>query len=261
MESEKSGCSRGVEFVQRGIWWFSVLIFLGYIVLWIMVPTNTFYLHWLPAIQATTDSIYFGKQATLASLYLHLESKRSDCNTRSKVGFFGLVSWKKPLLVNGSLGIISLRELSLIFMFLLYLIWSLYSYLHDWFQQVALLAANEGDQVGGQAGRFSTGLRPCWEYLLGVSVLSSIKSVFNFTIRWPNFRGKYQVPHLARTHCNGPLHSPWNLLHYILGQDPSNLRDAHVEKIWHLKCGWRSSFASRISHVGHYLTFDKAKSL
>ncbi|MED6223234.1 hypothetical protein PIB30_071967 [Stylosanthes scabra] len=161
MESEKSGCSRGVEFVQRGIWWFSILIFLGYIVLWIMVPTNTFYQHWLPAIQATTDSIYFGKQgasilvyifpilliATLASLYLHLECKRSDYNTQSKVGFFGLVSWKKPLLVNGSLGIISLTELSLIFMFLLYLIWSLYSYLHDWFQQVTLLAANERDQV------------------------------------------------------------------------------------------------------------------
>ncbi|XLS98276.1 hypothetical protein HN51_041011 [Arachis hypogaea] len=53
--------------------------------------------------------------------------------------------------------------------------------------------------VGGQAGRFSNGLRPCWKYLHDVSVLSSIKSVFAFAVHWPNFRGKYQVPHLART--------------------------------------------------------------
>ncbi|QHO41423.1 hypothetical protein HN51_007333 [Arachis hypogaea] len=41
------------------------------------------------------------------------------------------------------LEIISLTKLALIFIFLLYLIWSLYSYLHDWFLQVALLLTNE----------------------------------------------------------------------------------------------------------------------
>lgn len=47
---------------QIGIWWFIVLINLGYIMVWLMMPTNTFFMHWLPDIQAKTDPIYFGKQ-------------------------------------------------------------------------------------------------------------------------------------------------------------------------------------------------------
>ena len=78
-------------------------------------------------------------------------------------------------------------------------------------------------QVGSQAGKFSTCFRPCWEYLPSFSVLSSVKRVFSFAVHWPNFRGKYQVSYLARTHCNGPLHSTWTLLYDFLGQDSSNL--------------------------------------
>ncbi|RDY12944.1 Ferric reduction oxidase 2, partial [Mucuna pruriens] len=85
--------------------------------------------------------------ATLASLYLHLEQKRSNHNTESKVGFLGFASWKRPLLVNGSLGIISMTELSFIIMFVILLIWSLCSYLHGMFASVALEAANEREHV------------------------------------------------------------------------------------------------------------------
>ncbi|CAL5209477.1 unnamed protein product [Lathyrus oleraceus] len=110
---------------QIGIWWFIVLINLGYIMVWLMMPTNTFFMHWLPDIQAKTDPIYFGKQGTtvlvytfpillmasLATLYHHLIQKASN---HSKVGLLKKASWRKPLLVNGPLGIISKTEFSFI---------------------------------------------------------------------------------------------------------------------------------------------------
>ncbi|KAL5069829.1 hypothetical protein RYX36_020716, partial [Vicia faba] len=64
-----------------------------------------------------------------------------------KVGFLRKASWRKPLLVNGPLGIISKTEFSFIIMFVLLLIWSLCSYLHGMFENAALQAANEREQV------------------------------------------------------------------------------------------------------------------
>lgn len=37
-------------------------IFLGYMSIWVMMPTNTFWLHWLPRIHSATRSTYFGQQ-------------------------------------------------------------------------------------------------------------------------------------------------------------------------------------------------------
>ncbi|XP_027364708.1 ferric reduction oxidase 2-like [Abrus precatorius] len=160
MDSETSIAACGtLKFLQMGIWWFSVLIFLGYIMVWIMMPTNTFFLHWLPDIQAKTHPIYFGQEgttillyifpilliATLASLYLHFEQKRSNHNTERYIPRFA--SWKRPLLVNGALGIISMTEIVFIIMFILLLIWSFCSYLHGMFASVALQAASEREQV------------------------------------------------------------------------------------------------------------------
>ncbi|WJX14485.1 ferric-chelate reductase (NADH) [Trifolium repens] len=119
-----------LKIFQNGIWWFIVLINLGYIMIWLMMPTNTFFMHWLPDIQAKADPIYFGKQgttilvytfpiifiATLACLYHHLMQKASNHSTESKIGSLRKASWRKPLLVNGPLGIISKIEFSFIIM-------------------------------------------------------------------------------------------------------------------------------------------------
>jgi hypothetical protein len=39
-----------------------VLLFLGFIMIWIMMPTNTFNLKWLPKIRGKADPTYFGAQ-------------------------------------------------------------------------------------------------------------------------------------------------------------------------------------------------------
>ena len=68
MDSETSrGASLTVKYLQMGIWWFSVMIFVGYLMVWIVMPTNIFFPHWFPDIQAKADSIYFGRQGL--SLY------------------------------------------------------------------------------------------------------------------------------------------------------------------------------------------------
>ncbi|WJX20713.1 ferric-chelate reductase (NADH) [Trifolium repens] len=124
------GVSPTLKIFQNVIWWFIVLINLGYIMVWLMMPTNTFFMHWLPEIQAKADPIYFGKQgttilvytfpiifiATLACLYHHLMQKASNHSTESKIGFLRKASWRKPLFVNGPLGIISKTEFSFIIM-------------------------------------------------------------------------------------------------------------------------------------------------
>lgn len=55
---------RGMKKLQSAVMLFIVIIFVGYIMIWIMMPTNTFYLHWLPEIHAKTDSTYFGEQGS-----------------------------------------------------------------------------------------------------------------------------------------------------------------------------------------------------
>ncbi|KAK7391335.1 hypothetical protein VNO78_19749 [Psophocarpus tetragonolobus] len=153
-----------VKYLQMGIRWFSVLIFVGYVMIWIIMPTNIFFPHWYPDIKAKVDSIYFGKQgttiliytfpvlliATLASLYLHLKqtgSNDDNHNTESKVRFLRLTSWKRPLLVNGPLGILTMTELSFLVMVIVLLIWSMCFYLHGLFASAAQNAAKEGEQV------------------------------------------------------------------------------------------------------------------
>ncbi|KAF7813095.1 Ferric reduction oxidase 2 [Senna tora] len=47
--------------------------------------------------------------------------------------------------------------------------------------------------VGSKARRYSTYFRPCWEYMLSISVFSSDKKFFNFAAHWPNLRSKHQI--------------------------------------------------------------------
>lgn len=59
---EKSDSFKGMKKLKLAILLFVIMVFVGYILIWIMMPTNTFYLHWLPQIQVKTNSTYFGQQ-------------------------------------------------------------------------------------------------------------------------------------------------------------------------------------------------------
>lgn len=57
-----------IKRIQLAIKLLSSVIFLGYIMIWIMMPTNVFWLHWLPDIHAKADSTYFGEQGLISQV-------------------------------------------------------------------------------------------------------------------------------------------------------------------------------------------------
>lgn len=48
--------------IQFAIKLLAMLVFLGWILQWIVIPTNTYRQIWRPQIQAKTSSTYFGAQ-------------------------------------------------------------------------------------------------------------------------------------------------------------------------------------------------------
>ncbi|CAI9274041.1 unnamed protein product [Lactuca saligna] len=119
-----------------------LLVFVGWLMMWVMLPTETYKFSWKPTLANRLDSTYFREQGTnlvlfsfpimfLASLgciYLHFQKKsRSESNlTRRR----WLDVWKRPLIVTNLLGIVSVMELVFAAMFIALLGWSLYNYLH-----------------------------------------------------------------------------------------------------------------------------------
>lgn len=61
-EMNATALSEGMKAVQSAIRLFVMIICTGYTIVWIMMPTNTFYLKWLPAIHSKIDSTYFRTQ-------------------------------------------------------------------------------------------------------------------------------------------------------------------------------------------------------
>lgn len=57
-----------IESIQLAIKLLILVIFLGYIMIWMMMPTNLFWLHWLPRIDAKADSTFFGQQGSISQL-------------------------------------------------------------------------------------------------------------------------------------------------------------------------------------------------
>ncbi|KAM7494459.1 hypothetical protein LguiB_029068 [Lonicera macranthoides] len=135
--------------VKVGIKVLIMMIVMGYVMVWVMMPTNTFYLHWLPNIHANVDSSFFGQQGTniliytfpilliaaLACLYLHLEKKDVHHYHESAKGSIWDIL-RRPALVRGPLGIVSWTELWFLIMFIALLVWSFSSYLHSMFANI-----------------------------------------------------------------------------------------------------------------------------
>lgn len=157
MGSGPSGAS--MKIVSAVITLLLMVVFLGYMMIWSMTPTNTFYLNWFPDVEKKTSSTYLGEQgstiliyafpilfiATIASLYLHLEKKYDhDINTRL---FSRMILSKRLAITKGPLGIVTWTELTFLAMFVALLVWSLYSYMHDMFAFAAVEAAQEKFQV------------------------------------------------------------------------------------------------------------------
>ncbi|KAH6757467.1 hypothetical protein C2S51_038814 [Perilla frutescens var. frutescens] len=125
----------------------ALVIFLGNIMMWIIMPTDTYYNIWVPHLMAATNSTFFGIQgpimmdftfpilliAVLGCIYLHLGKKQQNTVTASSKGR-SLRLMRRPMIVKG-LGIVNLTEITLFIMFIALCAWYFADYLHHWFEQ------------------------------------------------------------------------------------------------------------------------------
>ncbi|CAI9292139.1 unnamed protein product [Lactuca saligna] len=141
----------------------AMLVFLGYLFLWVITPTYVYKQKWLVRVRAHTASTYFGTQgptmllytfpvllmAVAGSVYLHLKKKsnRNRDQGHKEATSDNLTIWRRPMIVK-TLGIVTKIELAFFIMFIALLVWSFTEYLHLSFAKITpQSAALYGEKV------------------------------------------------------------------------------------------------------------------
>ncbi|KAM1613492.1 hypothetical protein ACFX1Z_002017 [Malus domestica] len=126
-----------------------LVVFLGWLMIWIVLPTKTYKNDWKPNLQSKLNSTYFGEQgvnlllfsfpmmliAALSCVYLHLQNKSTRSSSSTSTTTTGVITkrlafWKRPVIVKAPLGIVTAMELAFGLMFVALLVWSLTNYLY-----------------------------------------------------------------------------------------------------------------------------------
>ncbi|XP_062000921.1 ferric reduction oxidase 4-like [Rosa rugosa] len=123
-----------------------LLVFVGWLIIWIVLPTETYRDSWRPYLQGKLNSTYFGDQGTnlllfsfpmmfiaaLSCVYLHLirkrKSNKSSYSTYYSTSFASY--WRRPASVKSPLGSVTAMELGFTIMFIALFVWSLTNYIH-----------------------------------------------------------------------------------------------------------------------------------
>ncbi|KAG8391861.1 hypothetical protein BUALT_Bualt01G0231000 [Buddleja alternifolia] len=143
--------------IRGAILLLALLVFLGNIMMWIIMPTDTYYNDWLLHILAHTSSTFFGIQgpimldftfpilfiAVLGCVYLHLGKRNTIVTTRCKNN---LKLMRRPMIVKG-LGIVTVTEMVLFIMFIALCVWYFADYVRHWFNLVPQRAMQRGEKV------------------------------------------------------------------------------------------------------------------
>lgn len=151
---------RVISAIRGAILMLALIVFLGNIMMWIIMPTDTYYNNWLLHILADTNSTYFGIQgpimldftfpilfiAVLGCVYLHLGKRvtshtTSNCKRGQELRFL-----KRPMIVKG-FGIVTLTELVLFTLFIALCVWYFSDYVRHWFKQVLVRSTTRGEKL------------------------------------------------------------------------------------------------------------------
>ncbi|EOA20050.1 hypothetical protein CARUB_v10000325mg [Capsella rubella] len=145
-----------------------LVIFLGVLFIWVVMPTMVYRTKWLPVMRTEfSTSTYFGAigltffmfmfpmvlLACLGCLYLHLKKpKTTNHLVREKMTEGGvLAAMRRPMLVKGPLGIVSATELVLFAMFVVLLLWEFFMYMRNAFPTITPQSAAKHHQKLWQA--------------------------------------------------------------------------------------------------------------
>lgn len=153
-----ASCGVLISNVRGAILLLALLVFLGNIMMWIIMPTDTYYNDWLLHILADTNSTFFGIQgpimldftfpilfiAVMGCFYLHLGKKKAAVTESKKDNRMRFMT--KPMIVKG-LGIVNLTELALFTMFVALCVWYFTDYVRHWFKLVPMRAMSRNEKV------------------------------------------------------------------------------------------------------------------
>ncbi|XP_020574718.1 ferric reduction oxidase 2-like [Phalaenopsis equestris] len=151
------------------------LLFLGWLMIWAVMPTKTYREKWSSKLVSATISTFLGMQGTwiliitfpilfiavVGCLYLHLVEKN-----RSRERFNGsgelirrLRAWRRPAMVSGPLGVITAVELAFCIMFMILVSWALYAYISGGLSHVSSMVAAENGEKLWEAKLYDVGLQ------------------------------------------------------------------------------------------------------
>ncbi|CAN8324360.1 unnamed protein product [Cochlearia groenlandica] len=155
-----------------------LVILLGTILIWILMPTIVYRTKWLNPVMRKEfgTSTFFGAigltlfmfmfpmvlMACLGCLYLHLKKQNTTNHlVREKTSKEGgvLAAMRRPMLVKGPLGIVSATELILLAMFVALLLWNFFMYLRNAFPNITPQSAAKHHQQVWQAKLEAMALR------------------------------------------------------------------------------------------------------
>ncbi|KAK4571502.1 hypothetical protein RGQ29_030080 [Quercus rubra] len=175
------------------------VVFLGWLLIWVLFPTKIYENSWNDKLKTKLNSTYFGDQgpnlllftfpimfmAALSCIYLHIQQKSKNFNSKSVVNSRRLAFWRRPLLVMAPLGIVTATELAFAAMFIALLIWSLSNYLYVSFIHLDMQKADEKvwqAKIRSVAMRLAYVGNICWAFLFfPVSRGSSILPLVGLT--------------------------------------------------------------------------------
>lgn len=83
----------GLKMFQLLIKLLILFIFLGYMMIWIMMPTNVFWLHWLPRIQGTIVCTFFGDQGSVLLQHNNLDFSNKNITLPGTTSVVSLVCY------------------------------------------------------------------------------------------------------------------------------------------------------------------------
>ncbi|CDP08776.1 unnamed protein product [Coffea canephora] len=156
LSASHGGGAKATNIIRGAIVGLCIIVFLGYIMMWCIMPTDTYYNKWVPHIMASTNSTYFGLQgpimldftfpilfiAVMGCIYTHL-GKGMESSDKKKDPFKKL---RRPMIIKG-LGIVSWIELFFFAMFILLCLWYFSSFMHFWYEKINMEAMSRGDKL------------------------------------------------------------------------------------------------------------------
>ncbi|CAF2117061.1 ferric reduction oxidase 2-like [Brassica napus] len=198
---------------------FMMVVFLGTIMLWIMMPTLTYRNKWLPYMRLKFGaSTYFGSSGTtlfmymfpmvvvacLGCVYLHFKKRKNPHHIVRETNGGVLSALRKPMLVKGPLGIVSATEIMFLAMFVALLLWSFITYLRNNFATITPRSAAAHGESLWQAKLESAALR--------IGLIGNICLAFLFL---PVARGSSLLPAVGLTSESSIKYHIW-LGHMVL---------------------------------------------